>query len=245
MHHITFDLETGANLEMARELCGDYPKFDPDKVPLGNAKKPETIEAKIEEAREKHDKPETIDKFYSDFAKKHCKLVPEMSFIPVLTMMSDDIITHLVSKTGEKEEETLKEFWERYSSDRLIKYVGHSIFKFDLDMLIKRSLILGVHVPSSVYSLMGRRIMFSDRFVDIVDLWMLGTHSSEYMRNGRKYSLDYIAKALGVSQPRDYPVNGENFFQYLTSDNKDDVKLAMKYCADDVIEPDAIYKKFL
>lgn len=234
------DLETGPDLEEARKGCGPYPKFDPDKVPLGNAKKPETVELKIEAARISHDLPETEEAYYKAFADKHCKRVPEYSKICTVGVKDSESGMFSIMPIDMTEREMIAEAWE-IISDATYKIIGHSIVEFDFRMLIKRSWILGVKIPYGAYNLKGGRIYTPGRIIDVADMWNLGEYKGDLMRNGRRWSLSYIAKRLGVESAREYEVTGATFHEYWNSEDPHDHITARDYLKDDLLETERVY----
>jgi DNA polymerase III epsilon subunit-like protein len=100
--------------------------------------------------------------------------------------------------------------------------VGHNILEFDVPFLVKRSWMLGLDVPDSVWH--GKWL--SPFLVDTMDKWKCGS------RQGQYNSLDDIARALGVGKKTE-GMNGGDFHRlyFGTVPQRDE---AMNYLKNDV-----------
>lgn len=234
------DLETEPDFDEVLKGCKPYPKFDPDKVPLGNAKKPETVAQKIAEAEEAHNLPGAEKAYFKAFADKHCKLVPEYSKICTIGTKSNDTDRFAIMPKEMTERDMIKEAWE-IIADSTYKIIGHSIVDFDFRMLIKRSWLLQVKIPYGVYNLKGGRIYTPDRIIDVGEMWNLGEYKGDLMRSGRRWSLSYIAERLRVACPREYEITGDTFHLYWNSDDPHDHITARDYLKDDLTETEKVY----
>ncbi len=230
------DIETRKKKDMARQLAKPYASFDPDDVKTGNFGET-AAKAKIEKARADHAEKEI--KYYAG-KEKHAGLVPECSEICTIGWIhEDDRLEIYDSKMSESQ--MLTATWDEFHRGTHI--IGHTIIKFDLAMLIKRSWILGVKVPDGIYTMKGTRIYFTERIIDIATLWNLGESTWDLMKDGRQWSCSYIAKVLGCARPREYDVTGETFANFWDSPEKKDNDAAVEYLTDDLLETSCIYNK--
>jgi len=234
------DLETRPDKEAARKHQKPYPDFDPDKVALGNATKPDTIARIKKDAKDKHALKSTEKAYYDDYAKKHCGLVPEFSQICTIGFRTDEGKSNILPKEM-PEEEMIKMAWSHLSNSRF-KIVGHSFSTFDIRMLVKRSWILKVHIPYGIVSFRGNRMYTCERIMDIANMWNCGVYEKDLMNKRIQWSLSYIAGVLGVAQPRNYEVKGATFHESWDSDDVADQSSARDYLYDDLLETDNCYR---
>jgi len=107
---------------------------------------------------------------------------------------------------------------------------GWNIFGFDLPRLIQRARMVGLKVPPGIRN--GR--YYDKIFVDLMKEWTC----DEY---GKYMKLETMAKALGVSRPREHNIKGKDFHLVL----KEDPESALKYLEDDLYETHAIAHRLL
>lgn len=189
---IVFDIETGGLPEDV--LRQSMPPFDESEVKCGNLKDPEKIAAKIAEARQAYEQ-EYIER---------AALSPLTGQVLVIGYHSTDTGITILD-AGEREDggevELLSNFWRRYQKSRQEKrpLVGHNIAGFDVPFIVRRSWLLGLNVPATVFE--RGRYLDSLVFVDTMQLWQCGTRD-QWVR------LDVLSKAFGGSgKPQD--ANGE------------------------------------
>ena len=218
-----FDIESGGLA--ADHLRASREPFSADAVPLGNAKKPETVAAKIETARETYEhEMETATGPYFDRAA----LSPVTGRVLCIAHLGhDDEDPELL---GDEDEVSLLSRWWSLASevaDQEGSLIGFNISHFDLPFLTKRSWILDVTVPTWVRS----RRYWSDTFVDLMDVWGLG--SREFI------SLNSVARILGVEGKADDECTGATFAQHWANNRE----AAIKYAKQDVISTKQLAEK--
>jgi predicted PolB exonuclease-like 3'-5' exonuclease len=204
---ILFDIETGPLSDA--ELAAVEPKFKPP----GNYKKPEAIAEWMAEARKEW--------------VAGAALSAITGRVLAIGYGRNDNGTRDVHLSIEDDEAAMiRGFWRNYQgatkigdaweTDGRTRWVGFNIFGFDLPFLIRRSWKLNVPIPE------GLRIRgwWSDRWLDLMDLWQLGDR--------RGYvSLDSVARHLGVGQKSG---NGADFAKTL----KEDPQAARVYLSNDI-----------
>lgn len=101
------------------------------------------------------------------------------------------------------EEDVLGHFWQTYqlSRERKTTIAGWNSNEFDFPYIIKRSWMLGVEVPSSVYS--QNRRYFADHLIDLMKVFLVGSFSVKYAK------LEMVAESFGFDKKT--PLNGADF----------------------------------
>lgn len=236
---LVFDIETGPlPEEKLRELmppCDLLPhpgEFDPDSVKLGQMKDQAKIDAKIADAKAKHDA--AVASYEKDVADK--KAAHEAAFIERAALNAGTgqvLAIGYFSKSANKrkisgnlscdddgEREVLRLLWETVAEVGLGKghrIVGHNIHGFDLPFVMRRSWLLSVPMPDG---LMTNGRYFHDCFVDTMKLWNCGTY------NGYT-GLNELAGYLGLPGKNG---NGAEFARLWKTDRK----AAIAYLANDL-----------
>lgn len=223
------------------EPFNDGKPFDPASVKTGNLKDESKIIAKIQaaeqqfeldkarhEKKQKSDQAEHFDKFKSSAAMDAATgRVLAIGFYALnsnkFTLVAED-----------KEIETLREFWRIYqdAAKSKIRLAGVNIFAFDLPFLVRRSWILGAHVPNGVVELTTRWCNWSSVFVDLRNVWQLGDRQA-------KSSFAHISAALGVGG-KFADMDGKDF-AVAWRKNRDQ---AIKYLKQDVAGPAEWIRRF-
>lgn len=211
-----FDIETKPRPDLVQRFFRPLPPFEPDAVKYGNTKDP----AK---------RSEILTKAVADYgqdAEDHRRNAYDRAALDPLTAQviaigladsqpgSDEVIV-----LGDEDESgLLNSFWVFFCSHALA--VENFVFwsgnasateNFDVDMLIRRSWLLGVKVPQLVFN--GR--YFSNRLVDATGRYLLNAKAGYC-------GLSRAADELGLYTPEsglrpkkdDDPVRGENFWQW-------------------------------
>jgi hypothetical protein len=129
----------------------------------------------------------------------------------------------------------LEEFWVYFDAIQYGKMqqkhiAGWNLLGFDIPMIVQRSRIIGVKVPSTVMN--GR--YWHNCLIDLMQVWVCYCY-------GKYESLERVAKALGVRLPRKHNIEGKNFYKHLIED-KDN---ALQYLKDDLTEEFEIAKRIL
>ncbi len=224
MEHIPFDIETAPLPDVEQRIHDLYP-FNPDKVSLGNAKKPETVERIIEEARKAH-VPDLLEKAALD------PLLSHICAIGWWSPKEDEPVLMQASAGGEPQ--MLRAFWGRIEKSwtgEYTRWVGFNIAEFDIPFLFKRSWLIGVQPFYNVYK--GRWL--DDRIADIRQIW-------GFYDRYAKGKLSDVAKVLGCVYPdRPDDVDGKDFYKVL----KSDPDKAFAYLKSDLYETREIAKRIL
>lgn len=165
MNTITFDIETGpAAPDVLAKLM---PAFEPDQRLSDPAKVQASIDKKKQEWVEK--------------AALHAETAVVLAI--GLIRENDELVV-----LADDEATILKGWWKIVeSADPRTLFVGHNIYNFDLPLLIRRSYVHGIKVPSRA---MPSPRYFPAMWKDTMAAWMLGTQD--------RISLDNLAKCLGV-----------------------------------------------
>lgn len=215
----------------------DHPgEFDPKAVKCGNLKDPGKIAAKIDEAEQAHANAvryyesdcEKLKEVYWATVIDKAPLSPVLGRVLAIGIGLNDRSNHylcLNDATDDNERGLLDEWWNDFytpCSDRAHLMIGHNILEFDIPFLVRRSWMLGLDVPDSVWH--GKWL--SPFFADTMDKWKCGSRQGQYT------SLDDIARALGVGKKTE-GMNGGDFHRlyFGTVPQRDE---AMQYLANDV-----------
>ena len=260
---IVFDIETGP-LPWGRlkdlvppfdEVAAvpDLGPFDPSSVALGNLKDQAKIDAKVADARLKHEaaaksvamrrdmaRNDHVGKFTSKAALsattgfvKAVGLWFEASEHPILGCVDESISRDpgqvadepLHTATyWENEAKLIEFFWGVVTSNPSHTLVGHNIHGFDLPFLVRRSWILGVDVPEPIWAPGQFGRYFNPRFIDTMSRWACG---------GRDFiKLDEIDRAFGgAGKPDD--CTGADFARLFDNGGDDRLK-ALLYLRNDL-----------
>lgn len=200
---ISFDIETGPLPdERLREWLPEFepPKhpgeFDPASVKYGNLKDAAKRADRLESAREDHaaavanyerNVAVASEKHWLDFRIK-AALSPITGRVLAIGVQSWPGRETVIDGNG-SESHLLAVFWDEFAAGGAEKWIGWNIFNFDLPFMIRRSWLLGVHVPS--IRVQGR--YWSPRFVDLMQEFSAGVWKDNV-------SLDVAARFLGVGR---------------------------------------------
>lgn len=245
---ITFDIETcPLPDDELRALCPafddsevrDTGDFDPSSVKTGNMKDQAKIDAKIEDARLKHEqlresladrRTAALDKHYADFASK-ATLSAATSRMLVCGFWSQQAGKFVMLDASEPGNEAtcLQRFWANVLqwADQRRPVVGCNIYEFDLPYLVNRSWLLGVEVPPPIYSIRGSYVNWHACFVDLRHRWLLGR------RNGERSSHDHMGKAFKTGGKCVSGVDGGSFWKVWFEDRDK----AVEYLMNDLKQP--------
>lgn len=214
---LIFDIETGPLSDelLAKQFTFKPPphpgEFDPDSVKYGNTKDEAKRALKLHESAATHNL--AVENYERDAAQARESAWLEFKGSAALSPITGQVLAIGVQRDGKagifaeaNEAATIARFWKKYLSCRAdqTKLVGANIVQFDLPFLVRRSWILGVSVPSAVFTYSGKWINFDSLFCDIRDLWTLG------QRSGCEASLDAMSRALGCGQKPD-DIGGDDF----------------------------------
>ena len=162
---IIFDIETESLPE--DELWDLIPPFDDNEVKIGN-RGPEKAAEYIAQKHLEHEQ---------DFFEKAAlsstsgRILAIGYFSPDKNKFTIDAVDEKHAEDGGSEAALLTRFWKLFNSMREQgrSMIGVNITEFDLPFLCRRSYMLGVDVPDSVFANSSRRY-FSDTFVDVGSL---------------------------------------------------------------------------
>tara|TARA_R100000152_G_C6758341_1_gene182218 strand:- start:699 stop:1331 length:633 start_codon:yes stop_codon:yes gene_type:complete len=186
---IFFDIETGPLAE--QELKERMPVF----TAKGNLKDPVKIEADIAEKRKKFEEGATLNAYTS-----------RIWAIGYVKEGEVNIDHYGANPTDTNEAAMVEWFFEQLEGPHQL--CGFNILSFDVPFIVRRAYALGVHVPSSLRQMKYWR----DKFLDLMDLWTLGTYRNE---TGNRIKLNDFAKHLGLSGKTD---SGANFWRNMVED---------------------------
>lgn len=240
---IVFDIETKPRPDLVRRFIEPYPAFNPDEVKYGNTKDP-VKRAELLATKEAEHKAGEVT--YWKNAEERAALNPlTAEVLCVGLLVEGDLYILGQNVCGCVDERgVLIQFWDtfRAGSNAGEKFLfwsgnGNPATNFDVDMLVRRSWILGVEVPPSVFN--GR--FLSSKIEDAAARYLM------YQREAF-CCLSRAADELGLFQPGcDFTpkgeadlVTGENF--HLWWDGKagnlvapeEQQKLAVKYLTNDL-----------
>lgn len=231
MSAIIFDIETGPLdesivLNMAVPFAEPVQpgEFDPAAVKVGNLKDQAKIDAKILEAKQRHES--AVSDFEltrtNAYAAWKASAIGSAALHPATGM----VVAIGYKKPGSccmmdfgDEPELLNQWWRIFKAALAshTNLVGHNILDFDLPFLVRRSWILGIEVPKQVRDYRG---YWNQLFVDTGKLWQCGTR-------GERFSLDFVDRAFGGTGK---DVTGKNFHELL----KNDAEAAKAYLSKDL-----------
>lgn len=182
MNVLVCDIETISQPEAF--IRSRIPAFDPDKVALGTASKPEVVAAKIEHARLTH----------GDDIVAKAALHPEYGQVAIVGALTKDGIRQLTLDDEDDEDVILSALWgwclTSLANSELI--TGWNIKGFDLPFLVKRSWILGVKVPTRIYNPFKPKYPWSESIVDLMEVYAFGDFKSKFT------SQNAACRALGI-----------------------------------------------
>jgi DNA polymerase elongation subunit (family B) len=177
---IMFDIETVP--ESREVLDALMPVFDPAEVKLGNLKDETKIAAKLIEA-ELDMKHEFIEK-----AALHAA-TGQVAMIGYL--VEDEMVIH---EAGDQQNEStvIRIFFDKVVEclQDSTSMIGFNTHEFDLPFLVRRAWKHRIHTPHSMFR--GR--YFSDLFLDLRQLWLMGERSPARGSS----SLEALARFFGL-----------------------------------------------
>lgn len=203
---------------------GDYPKFDESTVKLGNTKDPAKVAEKIEAARQLHEAGRIefeVAKangpaLLADAEAAHWKSIRDRAALSpvtgqVLAIGCYGVDTDKFGIAGvdkpEDERKVIADFWARFLKCKQANrsLVGFNSNSFDLPFLVKRSWLLGIDVPSTLFSPDGK---YLDRIcIDLLARWKCGVWGSG---DGVSIKLGALARFFGVGD-KTAGVSGADF----------------------------------
>lgn len=194
-HIICFDIET-APLDLEHlESVYQAPVFEDFASSCDQRWKPDTVERKFQE-------------HVTDHKAKFMDRAP-------LNAHTAQVVIATVRRGGgtyifggkDREKDTLQFLWDELDAAKqeVKSAVGYNIVDFDVPMICRRSMLLGVHVPQWVWQ---RRRFLHDCFVDLRQVWECG------QRGVSTGGLDGLLKIFG----REGKGSGKLFYQLWEED---------------------------
>lgn len=224
MKLLYIDIET-APLPDAEERIERFFPFDPEKVSLGNAKKPETVAAKIEEARINH-VPDMLDK---------AQLNPALSYICAIGyQFANEEHLYIIGEREPDDAQLLEEFVDLVEHEET-RLAGWNIIGFDAEFIWKRCWMNHMRPP--------RGFMRERGWTEIIDLMRVWCCHGYKAHAGLKD----VARLLGVESPKRREMgdcDGKGFWK-LWHGTDEQYEQARAYLAADVEETRAIGKVIL
>lgn len=237
---LVFDLETEpVPEERLRELLPTFDEssvevvkgeFDPSTVKVGNLKDPAKIAEKVESAKQIHETMRDAgDSIITEARQKHWDdFVSRAALSPITGQIL--VIGYYATESGKggihegPESELIVGFWKKYEECRAShrRLVGHNIAGFDIPFLVRRSWMLDIPVPSTVFD--KGKWLDSTTLADTMSLWGCGNRDA--------IKLGEIAQAFGVGAKTE-GVTGADFAR-LYRGSEEDRAVALKYAANDV-----------
>lgn len=200
--YIIFDIETGPLSD--EELKEAMPEFKA----ASNVKDPAKIQAQIDEKRQAWIESAALN--------------PESGKVLAIGYKFSDS-PHEIVISGETS--MLNDLWALWiSAWSTYTWAGHNIMGFDFPFLIRRSWILGVHVPKSAAEMTQFR---HPHVEDTMQIWSLGSKED-------RISLDRLGKLLKVGQKNG---SGKDFAKVL----EQDPKKAEEYLLNDLQLTEKVY----
>lgn len=243
MKFIVFDIETAGIRDKALEFAEPFkpfeplPPFDPKAVKVGNLKNLDKIAEKIREAEESY--PQRVKEHEEAYEKAALEYQAKVVSKAALNALCGRVVAIGIKTESEEiilsggEADILQRFWE-FVGTHGDNFVGWNIAGFDMPFLVRRSWMLGVPFPDSIFN--GR--FLSSQFVDLMVMFACG----EY---GYKLSLDKAADFFGVPGKYDGDVCGENFAQHFEGEDPVMRKCAEEYLLCDLRATWAVAEKML
>lgn len=225
---IVFDIETGPLPDdILRDRADPFVppphpgEFLESSVKVGNLKDALKIQAKIDEARERHslavskyeaDVESAKAAWWSDVVSR-AALSPLTGQVLAVGYLSTDtgrVILDVVDAAGNDEFSILGRFWGQYTKSRASnrRMVGHNIAGFDIPFLMRRTWMLSGDVPPAV---LDKGKWLDSTFVDTMSLWGCGNRDA--------VKLDTLARSFGVGGKPE-GVTGAMFAELLESDRR-------------------------
>lgn len=249
---ILFDIETApAPDEILKKFIPPFDdsgfqptEFDPKSVKVGNLK-PDNAKAKIEGRRKEHEREQAnlsaareaaLNKHRDDFRSK-AALSATTGRVVAIGYHSPEKQATFVSAVCSKctdgelsdESKLILTFWEKFvycqSQQRIM--AGLNIHQFDLPFLVRRSWILGLEVPSGVFTFWKHRIQWNELFVDLRIVWLLGQSWGSC-----KSDFSTLAAAFGTGGKPE-GMDGSQFAEMWETDREK----AINYLSEDVEQP--------
>lgn len=194
-----FDIETAPQSDEFLEKClpsldesvFEVGEFDPASVKLGQLKKQELIDAKMNTARRAHEQRKADQalniraarlKHWEDF-RDAAPLSAAYGRVLAIGLFAAETDVFFCDPWPTKDKDEISEcdiirrFWSKCADciHKSRSIVGLNIYQFDLPFLVRRSWVLGVQVPNIIArDLQTRWPKWHERFIDLRQLWLLG-----------------------------------------------------------------------
>ena len=235
---LVFDIETGPlpNEDIRRLSQPFEPKtkhpgeFSPAAVKIGNLKDQLKIDAKIAEARRKHE--QAVEDFSSAVEREEETYWQEIMDRAALSAITGQVLAigyksdkaQAIDHVAAMDEAKIcQRFWAKFLDCHKTRrpIVGFNSNYFDVPFIYQRSLILSVDVPAAVFD--GK--WMTKTFVDLLDYWRLGNRQISN-------KLDSISKAMGIGEKPE-GISGKDFAR-LYFGSADERKQSLEYLQTDL-----------
>lgn len=240
---MVFDIETEPQPEARlRDICPPLDEqigeFDPNTVKVQHLKDQLKIDAKVEQARLKHEELVAgVDERQQQNFLKFQEAAPlSASYGKVLAIgLYSPTKDRCVIEYGDgiaaiNEASMLARFWSR-AADLIMDnrfLVGVNILEFDLPFMLRRSWILGVSIPSCLVSgLISKWPKWHENFIDLRGVWL-----NSGSTGSTKSSFESLAHAFGT-EGKTEKEGGKYFWKIW----REDRERAIKYLKQDVRQP--------
>lgn len=219
---IVLDIETTSNYENYEDFCRARP---------GEIK---FWERKAAVCRK--DFAELRDKTDGEIYKQYAAVYPEFGRIVCISVgqvkFDEDDNPQFLKRSfyGENEKENVENFMKFITAvfNKIpdIKILGHDIKRFDMPYILKKSLIMGIHIP---HKLKLHDIKpWENCLLDTIEIWKCGSW-------GAGVSLEHLTFMLGVSNPKDAEVSSNEEYGGVARAFWNGMLEELKeYCEDDI-----------
>lgn len=226
---VIWDIETGPEPDDVLESLFEFDpatakdfaligaEFDPTAVKTGTMKDPAKIAAKINAARESHERAVAnavagVEKAREDAWTTFRERAPLSALTGRVLAIgyqwdgADGPVTRLTGFIDrDSESDLLEMFWAQVQASLAedVRLIGHNVYHFDLPFLVRRSWRLGVSIPPGVFTFSGGRWQWARCFVDTMTAWGCGVY-------GERIKLDRLGQFLETARKLD-GVSGGDF----------------------------------
>ncbi len=257
---VIWDIETGPEPDDVLESLFEFDpatakdfaligaEFDPTAVKTGTMKDPAKIAAKINAARESHERAVAnavagVEKAREDAWTTFRERAPLSALTGRVLAIgyqwdgADGPVTRLTGfvdreppecmlQAGVLESYVLEMFWAQVQTAIAedVRLVGHNVYQFDLPFLVRRSWRLGVSIPAGVFTFSGGRWQWARCFIDTMTAWSCGIY-------GERVKLDRLGQFFGTARKLD-GVSGGDFHKLFHGTRKERDRAAEYLTAD-------------
>lgn len=201
----------------------EYGEFDETTVRLGNLKDEVKIKAKLDKAREEHEKKVAtatreknlaLEESWEAFVEQSTLHAHYSSVLAIgyYSTKTEKFILDAVTD-DRTEADLLKQFWETATKTTNAGrwMIGINILSFDLPYMLRRSWVNGVAVPDALLTKrFGKWPEWNFRFLDLGKAWCNTAHPSQC-----RWGFKALAAAFGEGgKVEDEGIEGGNWWRY-------------------------------